>query len=815
MTPQDSKHSPIIMRSAIDRVDPKTPRIAALLERYYNSPVQICSQRSHLATLSWQETEGQPLHLRRAKLFARICDELPISIFEHELIVGSQTAYPRGVGPQLDFSSKIGAELEAGDRRLRADQTKGSLSEQDLQTIIQDSRYWRGKSPGDVMLQEIGAVMGPVFEDVSMDLCTRSYGLMTLYSPDADYGRVLRVGLNGILAEIEHELEALEFSSPEDGRRYSFLRAAKISCEAFIRFAHRYAELARQMAEREPDAARKRELETIADVCEHVPANPPRSFWEALQSIRLIHLGLYLDDGNGSGASLGRLDQHLYPFYEADIGQGVLSRDQAAELFAAFWVKVASTDGLQPALLKISGAGYLNTRAIIGGVDRKGKDASNELTYLILHVAGLLKLGVLVYLRWHSGTPRELMRKAIWTNMLIGSEPAFHNDEQTIAGLVEDGATVEDAREYGLHGCAHPYPYGAVYGTHHFINGGKVLELVMYNGLDPRTGKRLGLETGDPREFRSIEDWSSAFKKQWEHLYDIVLRGLKIGEHVQMQVYSQPFTSALTPDCIQKGMDVHEGGGGYLQFTGDIYTKVYADVADALVAIDECIYQSGRITVDELINACAGNFAGDKGARIRHWLNAVDKFGNDSGKPEKIYRELNDYVAALARSRRSQFGYAKRDVKLGGAVHSSMGRIVGALPNGRAAGAPLADGGISPCAGCDTQGPTVTMRSVAKGLDFGTNRSAILNMKIPKSLLRTPEEKERLIDLIESYLAGYNGYQIQWNIQDRQVYLAAKVHPSEYKNLIVRVGGFSAYFVELDSLLQDQIIARTEQQVCG
>jgi pyruvate formate-lyase/glycerol dehydratase family glycyl radical enzyme len=798
-------------RQVIDNLDVKTPRIENLQRLFYDSPVRICPQRSHLATESWKKTEGEPLHLRRAKLFARICDSIGISIFEHELIVGSQTPYFRGVGLQLDFNPLVGLELEGGDRRLRAEQTEGTLSDEDLSTIIEDSRYWKGKSPGEITLKTIGEHLGPVYDDISYAFM-KSYGSFTNFAPDADYDKVMRVGLKGIIAEIDGEIKALDFTSPEDGRKYQLLQAARLCCEAEVRLARRYAQRAREMAALEPKELRKKELNAIADVCDYVPENPPRTFWEALQTVRFIHLGLYLEDGSGAGASLDRIDQYLYPIYQADIGEGRLSREEASELLAAFWVKIAATDRIPPGLVKVSGAGYVQSRAILGGVDRDGKDACNELTYLVLHVAGEMKMDIPLYLRWHSGISREVMLKAVWTNIRVGSEPAFHNDEQIIPGLVADGASLEDARDYVLRGCSHPYPYGSVYGTvHQFFNGAKVLELAMYDGYDPTSGKQIGIKTGNPRTFTSLQDWLNAFQKQWEYVCDILIRAFNLGELTQMQLYSQPFVSALTADCIKKGLDVHEGGSRYNQFASDIMNKIYGDITDSLAAINELVYKQKKLAIDELINACADNFAGEKGEQVRQMLAGAPKFGNDTGEPEGIYRHLNDRVAAFNSSRKGYFGFPRRDTRVGGAVHMAHGQAVGALPSGRKAGMPLADGGISPCAGCDTGGPTVTLRSVAKALDFTTNRSAVLNQKMPVSLLRTREQMARLVDLIETFFADYNGYQLQWNMQDRDVYVAAKENPTEYKNLIVRVGGYSAYFIELDPLLQDQIIARTEQ----
>ena len=800
-------------KDTIEKLTIRTPRIEKLYNGFYSSKVHICAERSHLATRSWKETEGMHLHERRARLFAKICDEIPIAVFENELIVGSQTHHLRGVGLQLDFNSKVGFEVTGGDRRLRAEQAKGVISDEDIGIIAADSQYWKGRSPGEIMLKTIADIMGNRFSDVTHS-CTRAYGAFTNFAPDADYDKVIKIGLKGIIAEIDHEVDALNFNAPEDGEKYQFLNAAQIGCRALIRLARRYSALAADMASTATDPIRKRELETISKTCARVPENPPDTFWEALQAVRFIHLGLYLEDGNGSGASLERMDQYLYPLYQKELSQKTLSREEAAELLAAFWVKVAATERIPPSYVKTAGAGYVQTRIILGGVDRNGKDAGNELTYLILHVAGHMKMDLPLYLRWHSRLGRELMEKAVWTNIQVGSEPAIHNDEQIIRGLLEDGVALEDARDYVLRGCSHPYPYGSVYGSvQMFINGGKILELVMYNGIDPELNKQIGLKTGDPRQFSSIQDWIDAYKKQWEHFYDIINRGYNIGETIQMQVYSQPFASALTADCIPKGLDVHQGGCRYNQFTGDIMNKVYADVADALAAVDEVVYRNKKISIDELLRACKANFAGESGGQIRKILLKAPKFGNDLGAPETIYRQLNDHVAAFGRSRRSYLGHPKRDTRVGGAVHMPQGMSVSALPSGRMAGQPLSDGGISPCAGCDVKGPTAAMRSVARALDFKINRSAVLNQKMPRDLLSTDSEISRFVDLNEAFFKGYNGYQIQWNIQGKDAYQKAQKEPDQYQNMIVRVGGYSAYFIELDANLQNQIISRSNQTI--
>ncbi|MFC1870435.1 pyruvate formate lyase family protein [Chloroflexota bacterium] len=796
---------------SIDSINVMNDRLNAIRQRYFDSGIHICAERAHLATESWKETEGDHIYIRRAELFAKICDEIPVSIKEHELIVGSQTPFVRGASPQLDFHPRRGLEFEAGDRRTRGEQTSGVVTEDDLKTIIEDSHFWKGRSPGERISAAMREVVGTTVSEMQKGIFNAEWGAGAQWRRSADYGKVLRHGLRGVIAEIEKEKEKLQFTSVGDENRWYFLKAAKICCEAMVRYAKRYAELARQLAAAEADKNRKEELETIAEICKRVPENPARSFWEALQSVRFICLGLNLEQGSRN-ESTGRMDQYLYPYYKSDIERGKLTRQQAAELLGCLWMKFAEMEIVSPSTRRMEG--NHGNKVTLGGVDRQGEDATNELTYMILHVVGQTKMAEPApQLRCHSGTPRELMLKAAWTNLQTGAHPAFLNDGQIIPGLLSDGASLEDARDYYLLGCVHPFPWGATSGNVFLINGGKVFELVMYNGFDPRTGKKLGIETGDPRTFRSIDDWISAFTKQWEYVSSIALRANNAGFRILAEHYAVPFMSSLQPDCLQKGLDILRGGARYPQFTGEIFNRLYADIADSLMAIKKLVYDDQIISVDELIEACANNFEGESGERIRDMLLMAPKYGNDLGEPEEIYRQLNDSVSEITRSLTGHFGYAKRDTRNGADSHVAHGKVTSALPNGRKAGMPLADGAISPVAGCDTKGPTATLRSAAKAVNWKTIRSAILNQKMPKTLLKTTDQLNHFVDLIETYFQDYNGYQIQWNIEDAEVYQAAKVNPSAYKDLIVRVGGYSAYFIELDPILQDQIIARTEQWV--
>ncbi len=808
-----TRYIPLPYADEIDGIEPCTGRVARLRDRALKAPIHICAHRTRIASESWRETEGQPLHLRRAKLFAKLCDEMPLRIFDEELIVGSQTPYLRGVGLQLDYNPKPGLELMAGDRRMRAEQSTGELSEEDFQQISADTRYWSGHSPGEQMLEAIREDWGQVYDD-AIYCCARSYATFTNYAAQADYAKVLEKGIKGIIEEIDEQLLALTYRAPGDGQRRIFLKSMRIACEGFIRLGRRYGDLAEEMSQTETDSQRRAELIQIAQICRRVPEFPAETYWQALQCVRFIHLGLYLEDANGAGASLCRMDQYLQPVYQKELASGSLTRTKAIELLAAFWVKIASTDRLPPGYVKTMGAGYVQSRAILGGVKRDGSDACNEQTYMILHVGGKMKLDFPLFLRWHPEMNRAFLRKGVWTNIMMGSEPAFHNDVNIIRGLVEDGASLEDARDYTLQGCTHPYAYGTAYGTPIFINGAKVMELTMYDGYDPKLGRQTGPHTGDPRDFTGIEDWIRAYTEQWVHLYSVIIGATNLGQSVEMQVYSQPFVSALTADCIQNAKDIHEGGCRYNQFIGDIMNKVYADVPDSLMAIEYLVYDKKIVHMDELLEACRNNFAGEQGEKIRTLTRTAPKYGNNLGRPEELYRMVNEPVTQFCLGQRNWFGLPKRDGRPGGSIHMAQGIDVGALPSGRLAGAPLSDGGISPCTGCDTRGPTCVMTSVGKATnDFHSIRSAVLNQKIPRSLLSTPEAQDKFIALLETYFESYNGYQVQWNIQNRETFEAAMVHPEDYRDLIVRVGGFSAYYVELGPALQQQIIDRTEQNI--
>ena len=803
----------------IDGVKVLTERVKKRSEEYSKAKARprITAGRSHLATQSWKETEGEDIYLRRAKLFARICEQVPIAIFDDELIVGSQTQYVRGCSPPLDWSTDAGDEVLAGNKDVgRSEALKCDISDEDFLAIKEDVAFWHGKSPDVIIKKVTEQQLGmSVDELIAPGITLSPFGHATpIWHHDADYERILRIGLKGILKEVKERREALKFENGDDGEKCVFYLAAEITLKAMITYAKRYAELARKLSGQTSDPRRKRELERIAETCDWVPENPARNFYEAVQSCRFIHLGLNLETGGGA-EQVSRLDQYLFPYYEKDIKEGIITLQEATEIMACIWMKINEMDIMRPGNRKMTGAGSYGTHVTIGGVDRDGNDATNELTYLSLKIGKELKTPISIYLRVHENTPDELMKRAIETNRAVGGGiPSFLNDERVIPNLVQDGVTLEDARDWVGFGCVHPHiAHGSgQYNNFPVFNAPKCLELVMYNGFDPRTGKQIGLQTGDPRSFKSIEDWIDAWQKQFEYWFTFLNQIGNIGWHIRSQIYAIPFHSALVNDCLAKGKDVFRGGLRYPQLLLGSLCMLRANTADSLMAIKRLVYDEKKLTVDELLDACAHNFEGGGRGQIQQMLLAAPKYGNDEDEPDEMMKRLSMWMSHFVPSVNGPYGYPKRDCRQGAAAHYTAGRLVGALPDGRKAWEPLADGGISPFRGADKQGPTAVLRSAFKIINTNENRSAVLNQKISPALLGTEENVMKLIALIRTFFNDYHGYMIQFNILSREQLLEAKVHPEEYRDLVVRVGGFAAYFVELPPMLQDEVITRTEQQ---
>jgi formate C-acetyltransferase len=792
-----------------------TDRVKKRKDEALGAKMHVCSARMRLWTQSWKETEEQPTNIRIAKALQKVMEEQPIVIRDGELIVGSQTKYIRGASPALEYS---GNEWEDSIR----DSYSGygyrdagtEIAEEDLRNLLEDMDYWKDKSVAHTVKDLRRKALGSLGNDY---IEARLLSNQESRQPSAmgfAQELILKKGLSGIVAEARKELTNLTGCTADQIRKVRFLEAAIIALEAATRFAERHAELARDLAKGEDDSVRKQELQRIAEVCEWVPAKPARTFQEALQSIWFAVLAT-IDEGLGLSNIIGRLDQYLYPFYENDIREGRISRQQAAELLGCFWIKMLELDSVREINLKERSQGSQFVHVTIGGVREDGRDAANELSLLILEVARQLKVHQPhITFRYHDGVSQQFFMKALETTRDIGAGiPQFKNDNVVIPRMLALGIPLEDARNCESFGCSHETLTGrGLIGQAFAMNSAKAFELALNNGIDPRTGKRLGLETGDPRNFGSFDELLDAFKKQFMCALQVCAKIGRLVFIVRGEKHPRPFLSAVQTDGIKKARDIYdlEGGAPYDVLNVRIIDRGHQDIADSMVVIKKLVFEENKITMAELLDALAANFEGRED--LRQMCLAAPKWGNDDDEADQVMKDVFEWTAKAVESETNAWGKPLvSEGRNGTAYHVWAGKTTGALPNGRLAWTHLADGGVSPMTGVDTKGPTAVINSVTK-LDLTCTGSAVFNQKFPPGLLQGRDGIEKLSALTRTYFEQ-GGLHIQFNVLDRETLLDAKEHPKRHRHLLVRVAGYSARFVDLAPELQDEIISRTEQVV--
>jgi formate C-acetyltransferase len=624
--------------------------------------------------------------------------------------------------------------------------------------------------------------------------------------------KIYRKGMLDFIAEIDEHLSRLLFhrDDPQCVEKANELQAMRICALAIIRFAERHAEKARQLAACEPDPARRVELETIARVCSRVPAQRPESFWEALQAYWFIHLGVTSELNTWDAFNPGRLDQHLLPFYRRGLEEGSLSRARAEELLQCFWIKFNN----QPAPPKVGvtaqESGTYTDFALIntGGVTAQGKDAVNELTYLILDVIEEMRLlQPSSCLQISQVNPDEFIQRAARIIRTGFGQPSLFNCDMVAQELVRQGKSLEDARNGGASGCVEAGAFGKeAYILTGYFNLVKILEITLHNGMDPRSGQRLGLETGPVEAFTSFDELFSAFDRQLEYFVDIKVHGNDVIERLYAQYLPAPFLSLLVDDCIQRGLDYHAGGARYN--TSYIQGVGIGSLTDALSAIQELVFNRGEISLPALVEAMDQDYAGQETLRQK-LLNRTPKYGNDDDRADKIMQRIFEAYYQAVEGRKNQRGGEYHIDLLPTTVHVYFGSVIGATPDGRKAGQPLSEG-ISPVQGADRRGPTAVIQSAAK-MDHQRTGGTLLNQKFSPSLFKNENDLAKLVRLVRSYFQ-LGGHHIQFNVVDAKTLRAAQANPEAYRSLIVRVAGYSDYFCDLTPALQDEIIARTEHE---
>jgi formate C-acetyltransferase len=617
------------------------------------------------------------------------------------------------------------------------------------------------------------------------------------------------------MEEVREKLALAEVAGVEDPEKIWFWQSVLIISEGLITFARRYAEQAEQLANKESDPVRRAELEEMSKVCYNVPENPPGTLHEAVQAVSFIELAKVLENGR-IGDYCGRLDQLFYPYFSRDIAEGRTTIENAADLIGGFITLLSRREQCSQVLMREAVQTNKLSNITIAGMTRDGNDACNELTYLFLHMVGLLKYAEPhLTFAWHDGIPRWAMMKAIETNRRTGAgQPQFINGDTTTRYFVERGVPLEDARDHAYLGCSYAQPKNQGYHCKaiSYINMALLLDLALHNGIAPMTGKKIGLETGDPKNFTSFDELFHALEMQAELVVKRFVHRNHLAHRTELSTWRVPLHSTFATGCLDNGHDIMMGGqieNPADHPVWDVIDRGHVSAADALTAIKKLVFDDKRLTMDELLEAIDCDFEGNRGEEIQKMCLEAPKYGNDIDEADYMVRDVGKIIPRLLESKRTPFGSRYTIIRQGLTWHYYGGKGVGAMANGRKAGLPLADAALSPTQGADTNGPTAVCNSALKA-DFSDAKTAVLNQKFPVSLFKNAGFADKLADFTEIFMRK-GGLHIQYNLLDAEILRKAKEHPEQYKDLIVRVAGYSAYFVLLAPEVQDEVIARTEQ----
>lgn len=730
-----------------------------------------------------------------------------ISIEPGELIVGE-----KGRGPQAAPTFPELCCHTLADMRNMNDREQVNFRVTDDDLDAQASiviPYWRARASREKIMRAQTPAWHDAFEaGIFTEFYEQRAGGHTCLGSE----RGVRAGFDEIRADIQAAIDALDYMADEHAvAKCDELHGMLIALDAVTILAERYAELAERMAAEEPDAARAAEFNQIAENCRTVAHDRPRTFWQWIQRYWFIHLAITSETNPWDAYTPGRLDQHLIGYYRADVAAGELTRERALELLECLWVKFNNQPAPPKVGVTLKESGTYSDFANIntGGITSEGTDGVNEVSYLILDC-----MDEMMFIQPNSNvqisrkTPRRFLRRACEVARAGWGQPAFYNTEEIVDELLAAGKSLADARRGGSSGCVETGCWGyEAYPLTGYFNLPKILEITLNDGIDPRTGKLIGLRTGDPRDFATYDELFDAYVRQMKHFIDIKVRGSNINTQICARENPVPFMSLMTEDCIARGEDYNAGGARYnttyLQGVG------IGSIADALASIKYNVYDHACFTMDELLGALARNFAGDADASIRVLASRrTPKYGNDDDYADDIMRAVfacfRDSVTGRPNMRRGEW----RIDMLPTTCHIYFGEVTGASPSGRLAGEPVSDG-ISPEAHADVNGPTAVIKSCAK-MDHASTGGTLLNQKFTPSSIAGDRGLDNLADLVRSYF-DMGGHHVQFNIVDRETLIDAQQHPEAYRDLIVRVAGFSEKWCNLGRELQDEIINRTEQ----
>jgi formate C-acetyltransferase len=743
--------------------------------------------------------------VKRALAFKYLLENKELCINDGELIVGEKGREPKATPTYPELCTHSLKDLETLNSRKRI---PFKVSE-DTREVYRDViiPFWKGRS-----------IREKIFESVSEEWKTAyEAGIFTEFQEQRAPGhtvlgdKIYKKGFLDLKQDIQQAIASLDFySDAEAFDKREELKAMDVAADALMAYAERCSEALKELAEKEKNSDRKDELSRMAEICHWVPAHAPRTFWEALQYYWFVHIGVTTELNTWDSFNPGRLDQHLYPFYERELKDGTLTKEAAKELLQAFWVKFNN----QPAPPKVGvtaeeSATYTDFSLInIGGVMEDGSDAANELSYLILDVVDEMRLvQPSCMVQVSKKTPDRLLKRALNIIRTGFGQPSLFNTEAIIQELLRQGKSLQDARNGGSSGCVETGAFGKeCYILTGYFNLVKVLEIALNNGVDPRTGKRIGLQTGDPTTFSSFEALFSAFGKQLNYFIDIKIKGNNIIERIYSNYMPSPFLSLLIDDCIANGKDYNCGGArynsSYIQGVG------LGSITDSMTSIKYNVYDNQYVSMEDLLRALGRNFEGFESLRER-FVYETPKYGNDDDYADRIMQTVFESYFKAVDGRPNTKGGCHRINLLPTTVHVYFGSLTGAMPDGRKSSEPLSEG-VSPVQGVDTNGPTAVIKSVSK-IDHLRTGGTLLNQKFSPHLLSTEQGMDNLLHLVRTHFR-LDSHHIQFNVIDAETLREAQKNPEKFRDLIVRVAGYSDYFVDLTPELQNEIIKRTEHE---
>lgn len=778
-------------------------RVARLRQRSLEAVPRVSAERALLVTEFYRNSGAYSPPVLRALAFKHLMENKTIFIGEDELIVGERGPEPKAVPTYPELCCHSLQDLDVLNSREKI----SYLVDEETRKIYEEQiiPYWRGRSMRDIIFSQM---------DESWQAAYKA-GIFTEFMEQRAPGhtvlddKIYHKGMLDFIAGIDAAMQKLDFlHDPEAFDKREELKAMRICAEAIITFANRHTALARQMAQREPDPVRKKELEQIAVVCSRVPARAPTTFWEALQYYWFVHLGVITELNTWDSFNPGRLDQHLYPFYRRQLDEGTLTVEQAKELLQCFWIKFNN----QPAPPKVgvtaeeSGTYTDFANINVGGLKIDGSDGVNEVSYLILDVIDEMRLlQPSSNIQLSKKTPDRFLKRALRIVRQGWGQPSIFNADTIVQELVRQGKTLEDARCGGASGCVEAGAFGKEsYILTGYLNLVKILEVTLHNGVDPRTGDKLGIETGDPRQFTCFDQLLDAYRRQLNYFVDVKIKGNNIIERLYATRMPAPFLSILIDDCIARGRDYNAGGARY--DTTYIQGVGLGSLTDSISAIRYHVYDQRNLSMDELLAVLGRDFAGHEKVRLM-LVNKTPRYGNDDDYADGIMKQLFDIYYEAVDGRKNTRGGVYRINLLPTTCHVYFGSVTGATPDGRKAWQPLSEG-ISPVQGADRRGPTAVIKSAAK-MDHVRTGGTLLNQKFTPQVLEGEDGIDKLAHLVRSYFK-LDGHHIQFNVVSAETLRAAQAEPEKYRDLIVRVAGYSDYFCDLSRALQDEIIARTE-----